>query len=140
MLYDLHNRIKDELLATNQINKVTWGDIFDIDLERKNDYALAHIIYQSANVNGAYNTFQIDIIFADMVTDSANNRMDVLNNLLIVATRIAKSFDGGELYDFGYRIDPNPNLEPFNERFEMNLSGWTLSMTINVPNDISRCN
>ena len=114
MLYELHNRLEAEILATNQINKVSWGDIFDIDLERKNDYALAHIIYQSANTQGAFTSVQIDIIFADLVTDSANNRMDVLNNLLIVATRIVKSFDGGDLYDFGYRINPDSNLEPFN--------------------------
>lgn len=137
--YNFHERLKAYILSTKLINTVTWGDIFDLDLNRKGDYALAHIMYQNQTITTSMNELQIDIILADIVNENLDNTLDVMNAMSVVGTMIAKSLDGGDLYDYNYRINASPTLEPFKERFEMNLAGWTLSMTIQLPNNITRC-
>jgi hypothetical protein len=138
--YDFHKRLSDYILTTGLVNKVTWGDIFDLDIEKRNEYALAHIMYQSITPSISYNTVQVDIILADMVNDSFDNTLDVMNAMAVLGTMLYKSFDGGDLYDFGYRIEAPPTMEVFKERNIMNLAGFSVSMSVTYPNNITRCN
>jgi hypothetical protein len=139
-LSNFHKRLSDYIISTGLIKVVTWGDVFDLDLEKRNQYALAHIMYQNVTVGQAYNTLTIDIILADLVNDNFDNTLDVYNQMHVVGTMITKSIDGGDLYDYGYRLEVQPTLEPFKERFTMNLAGFTLSIGVNIPNNITRCN
>lgn len=138
--YDFHKRLSDYILSTGLINRVTWGDVFDLDIDKRNEYALGHIMYQSIEPRISTNAVTIDIILADMVNDSFDNTLDVFNQMSVVGTMIYKSFEGGDLYDFGYRIEGTPTLEPFKERAEMNLAGFTMSLVVTYPNNVTRCN
>ena len=74
------------------------------------------------------------------VYTSLNTQLGVLNKLIQVLRR-------GELYTGGstlipndpYQLNGDPSLEPFFDRFENELAGWTASLNITIYNDITIC-
>jgi len=45
----------------------------------------------------------------------------------------------GQLHQDGFQLDGSPSLDPFLDRFENNLAGWTATMDIQIWNDIYIC-
>jgi hypothetical protein len=45
----------------------------------------------------------------------------------------------GDLYSSQYALDGNANWEPFYDRFENKVAGWTASFDVLVANDITIC-
>jgi len=45
----------------------------------------------------------------------------------------------GNLYDMGYRLNGNANLEAFSDRFENKIVGWTITFAIETANDMTIC-
>lgn len=147
--YNITTRLREFLESDPFINTVTHGDIFRIDLAKQSIYSIAHIIVNNAIIGERTLTFNVSIVFADLVdiskdetTDVFNgndNEIDVLNQMLVVATRLSNAIQRGELWDYTFQLLGEPNCEPFIERFENNLAGWTLTFDIATPNDITIC-
>ena len=68
-----------------------------------------------------------------------NNEQDILNTQLAVLNRLIQRLRMGELYRDMYQIDSNPTLDPFFDRFENQLAGWSVSMDVLIYNDIYIC-
>jgi hypothetical protein len=68
-----------------------------------------------------------------------NNEQDVLNTQLVVLNKLVQVLRGGDLYTSLYQLDGSPSFEPFMDRFENEVAGWTLSLDVIVPNDITIC-
>ena len=68
-----------------------------------------------------------------------NNEQDVLNTQLVVLNKLVQVLRGGDLYTSMYQLDGSPSFEPFMDRFENEVAGWTLSLDVIVPNDITIC-
>ena len=92
--------------------------------------------------------FDLRIIIADVVDISNkkessdefygnDNLQDVLNSMYVVAQRAAASLYRGDKYRDLFRIEDDPILLPFMDRFQNLLAGWEMTMTITVPNTIS---
>ena len=45
----------------------------------------------------------------------------------------------GNLWDQQFVVETDPTLEPFTERFENLLAGWTMTFDVVVPNDMTIC-
>lgn len=148
--YNITEKLRTFLEADPFINVVTHGDIFRVDLSKQTIYALAHIMVNTATIGERTIQFNVSIIFADLVdiskdetTDIFNgndNEIDVLNQMLVVCTRLTNAIKRGDLFDETFELIGEPTAEPFIERFENNLAGWTLSFDIQAPNEISICN
>jgi hypothetical protein len=67
-----------------------------------------------------------------------DNEIDVLNTTMVILTRIIEVLIRGEL-SRKMEIVGTPNMQPFTERFENYLAGWTATMDIILPNDMSIC-
>jgi hypothetical protein len=68
-----------------------------------------------------------------------DNVQDVLNQQLIVCQRVYESAKRGDLYSDLYQTDGTATCEPFTERFENFLAGWTMTFDVLVPNEMSIC-
>ncbi len=92
----------------------------------------------------AYNervlTFDLSVICMDIVNDSVENEDDVLNTQLAVAIRLIEELKRGSLYNEKFQLNGSPTLEPFTDRFKDKVAGWTVSISIDVQNDITICN
>jgi hypothetical protein len=67
-----------------------------------------------------------------------DNEQDVLNTQLAVSLRMLEIFDRGDNVRT-FRIDGDPTIEPFTERFENYLAGWAVTFDVLVPNDMTIC-
>jgi hypothetical protein len=68
-----------------------------------------------------------------------DNEQDVLNTQLVVLNRAYELMRRGDMYSDLYQVDGNPTCEPFTERFENLLAGWTMTFDVLIPNDMSIC-
>jgi hypothetical protein len=95
-------------------------------------------------------TFNVSLIAMDIVDISKtevtdlfqenNNELDVLNTQHHVLNRCYQQMLHGNLWDQQFVVETDPTLEPFTERFENLLAGWTMTFDVVVPNDMTICN
>ena len=147
--YNLIDTIKAELEAIPFVNTVTQGDIYDVDLAKQTIFPLSHIIVNNATFENNQTRFNVSIIAMDIVDINKedapteyignDNVQDVLNQQLIVCQRVYESAKRGDLYSDLYQTDGTATCEPFTERFENFLAGWTMTFDVLVPNEMSIC-
>jgi len=64
-----------------------------------------------------------------------NNKQDVLNTQFAVVNGLQSALRRGELFSDLYQIDTDYTANMFEDRFENLLAGWTLDISITVPNN-----
>ena len=94
-------------------------------------------------------SFNISVMAMDIVNQSKaetidifrgnDNHQDILNTQLLVINKLVQLLSRGELHTDGYQLDGEPNAEPFVDRFENQLAGWSVTMDILIANDITIC-
>jgi len=147
--YNVTETIKTQLLADINVNTVTTGDITEVDLQKQTIFPLSHIMINNVSQEDGVLRFNVSIMSMDIVDQSKeitvdifegnNNLQDILNTQLSVLNKLTQILRGGTLHFDKYQLDGNPNIEPFYDRFENELAGWTASMDILIYNDISIC-
>ena len=118
------------------INKVTEGDLSEIDLSKQTIFPLAH--FNLGNITQLDNTFQvnIDVIFADIIEDDDSNYIDVWNRTFISASQFV---EGLKRIDNNFVVEGEGLHEPFRDRFVNKLGGFATSIIISVPNETAIC-
>jgi hypothetical protein len=147
--YQLTETIKDQLLADVNINTVTTGDLYDVNLNKQDIFPLAHIIVNNVVQQEQTLNFNISILAMDIVDQSKsptedrfignNNEQDILNTQLSVLNKVIQVLRMGTLYTDKYQLDGDVICEPFYDRWENQVAGWTATMDIMIYNDINIC-
>lgn len=147
--YLLTEAIKNQLLNDVNVNTVTTGDIFDIDISKQSIFPLSHIIINNVTTQEQVLTFNVSVLSMDIVDENKeettdifrgnDNEQDVLNTQLQVLNKLIQVLRKGVLYTDQYQLDGDANCEPFYERFENKLAGWTATFNVFVNNDITIC-
>ena len=147
--YDLLNGLKTHFDSDAIVNTITQGDIFQVDLNKQTIFPLTHIMVNSSTLGDNTMTFNVSILAMDIVDISNvevtdlfqenNNELDVLNTQHAVLNRAYQQMLHGNLWDNKYVIETDPTLEPFTERFENLLAGWTMTFDVVVPNEMTIC-
>lgn len=147
--YAILNTIKSTLEDTNLVTTVTEGDIFRVDLSKQTLFPLSHIMVNNATFESNVIRYNISIIAMDVVDISKDettdifigndNEQDVLNTQVTMLNRVYEKLRRGDYFLNAGIIDGNPSLEPFIERFENNLAGWTMTFDYLVNNDMTVC-
>jgi hypothetical protein len=55
------------------------------------------------------------------------------------ASRLMAKLQRGTLYENKYQLGGSATLDPFVERFENKLAGWSMTFDILIPNDMTIC-
>ena len=147
--YLITQTIKDQLLLDENVNTVTTGDLTEIDLSKQTIFPLSHIIVNSATLNEQVISFSITVLSMDIVDLNKdvvndifvgnNNEQDVLNSQLAVQNRLFGLLRQGTLFNDNYQLVGSPSCEPFYDRFENELAGWSTTFDVQIPNDIYLC-
>lgn len=147
--YNLTDKLKDELLKDPFVNTVTYGNIFEVDLDKQTIFPLSHFIVNNVVDRGQTLLFNISLLCMDSVDESKedtedefignNNEQDVLNTQLAVANRVGAMLKRGDLYKEKYQLDGEISLEPFVDRFDNKVAGWTATFNVVIPNEITIC-
>jgi hypothetical protein len=147
--YQITTAIKDQLYKDIFVNTVSSGDIFEIDLNKQTIFPLSHIIVNNATYNGNTWVFNISVLCMDVVDFSKteqldqfltnDNEQDVLHTQLMVINRLLEVLRRGSLFDDLYQLQGTPNCEPFVDRFENKIAGWTVTFDVMVANEMTSC-
>lgn len=147
--YNVTDKIKTLLEAEPFVNTVTFGSIDDVDLDKQSIFPLSHVIVNNAVVGTKTTSFSISILAMDLVDISNDevtdvfvgndNEQDVLNTQLALLTRVINELQRGDSYSDKYQIQADVTCEPFVDRFENKLAGWTATFNVVVINDMTVC-
>ena len=148
------------------INTVTTGDIFEIDLSKMTLFPLAHIVVNNVSILPHHYLFNVSVLFMDIVDINKdnfsqdnqlfsglkegqlggasilwgnNNEADILNELMYVGTYLTESLRRGELSRNQIKLQEDGQVlcEPFYERSENMLAGWSFTFDIEMRNNIT---
>ena len=102
----------------------------------------------SARLTSNTIVFNVSILSMDIVDYSKelttdifignDNTQDILNEQLIVQARLIKSIATGDLSEY-LELLGEASSEPFSDRFEHTLAGWTITFDVVIPNEMSVC-
>ena len=147
--YLLTDLIKEQLLNDEDVNTVTFGDITQVDLYKQSIFPLSHLIVNSVTSGENVLSFNISILSMDIVDQSKeettdrfvgnDNEQDVFNTQLAVLNKLIQRLRIGTLYRDLYQVVGDVTLEPFKDRFENELAGWTATFDVMIQNDIDIC-
>jgi hypothetical protein len=141
--------LRDYLKANGFINTVSTGDIYDVDLAKQTIYPYVHIIVNNATPKENNLSFNISVLFMDLVDlsksdninvfDNNDNLLDVLNTQLALASKMISDLRRGDLYSNLVQLDGDALCEPFTDRFDNKVAGWAVTFDLIVPNDMTIC-
>jgi len=147
--YTLIDTLRTLLIGSPFVNQVTEGDLYDIDLSKQTIFPLSHIMINNVSILPNVLKANITIIAMDIVDISKSeptslfidntNRQDVLNTQLIMLSRIVAQLTNGETFEDNYQLEGEPSCEPFTDRFENLLAGWTMTFDVLIPNEMTSC-
>lgn len=149
-IFKLTDKIKTELQDNKLINQVTFGDLFEVDLLKKNIFPLAHVGMSAARIGQGVAYVDLSILFLDIVDEQKQEKTDqfygndnehfVLNTMFSAATKTVQELMRGDLYADGFQLEQDDvAIEFFSERFEDKLAGVGLDMTITIKNTLDLC-
>ena len=147
--YNLLDKLKTHFDSDAIVNTITQGDIFKVDLAKQTIFPLIHIMVNSCTIDEQTTTWNVSLIAMDVVDISKtlttdvflgnDNEIDVLNTQHAVLNRVYDIMKRGSLmYDL-FQVEGTATLEPFTERFENYLAGWTMTLDIVTPNEMTIC-
>ena len=147
--YNLLDKLKTHFDADVIVNTVTQGDIFKVDLSKQTIFPLLHIMVNNCTLDSNTTTWNISLIAMDVVDLSKSattnlflgndNEIDVLNTQHAVLNRAYEIIKHGSLaYDL-FMVEGTASLEPFTERFENYMAGWTMTFDVVTPNEMTIC-
>ena len=147
--YLLTETIEQQLLSDVNVNTCSTGDIYDIDMSKMSIYPLSHIIINNVSVQESVLNFNISVLAMDVVDESKkattdifrgnNNEQDVLNTQLQVLNKLIKVLRKGNLYSDQFQLNGDASCEPFYDRFDNKVAGFTATFDVLVNNDITLC-
>lgn len=145
----LLDQLRAEIATIPMVNTITQGALDDIDNYKQSIFPVVHLIVNSVSPSSNTLEFNISIVAMDVVDISKDETVDkfygndneiyVLNTTLAILVRIIDVLRRGSLSDKNIELTGTAALEPFTERFENYLAGWTATVSILVPNEMSIC-
>ena len=147
--YKVIDKVKEVIDAEPFNHEISFGDIADIDLKKQSLFPLAHVMINNATISSNYVTLNITIFFMDLVDISNeqvtdlyrgnDNRQDILNTQLSLATRVMRVMQNADLYRNEFELINDANCEPFTERFDNMLAGWAVTFDIGAKSNMTYC-
>ena len=141
-LYQILDELREFLIQSDFTNKVTFGDISDVDLNKTTNFPLVHIVMNDVVIDENFIDFSLDIIACDILdqskesvpTDSFlgnDNLQDILNAQLKVVTDVTNFFRRNDFANSRFvTMTDTVRATPFLDRFENVLAGWESTITL----------
>jgi len=149
-IFKLTDKIKELLDDNKLVNQVTFGDLFEVDLLKRNIFPLAHVGMTSAQMGQGVAYVEMSVLFLDVVDESKTEQTDqylghdneqfILNSMFAAATKLVQELMRGESYADGFQIESETvSIEFFSERFEDKLAGVGVDFTVAIQNTLNLC-
>lgn len=140
--YEIIDLLKQLIDSNAFTNKITFGELSDVDLNKDTTYPLTHIMMEQAVIQEKTIEYRLNIVAADVVDVidedlgvddfyGNDNTQDVLNTQLKIMTELINALRKLDLVANKYaRINDEPVATPFKDRFDNVIAGWETTITI----------
>jgi hypothetical protein len=148
-VYRVIDAIKVELESNPFCNKVTLGEMTEVDLAKMTTFPLANITMDNVTHSENSFTFQITIVNVDIVEISKDlpadniygndNLIYIWTNQLYVINRLVARLREGNINDYIWQLEGDIQSDFINKEMENMLAGYSTTFNVTIPNDISKC-
>jgi len=148
-IYRVIDTIKDELNSNPFCNKVTLGELTEIDLAKMTMFPLANITLDNVTHKENSLSFQITVTNVDIVDISKDVPVDdiygndnlvyIWTNQLYVINRLVARLRESSINDYIWELDNDPQSDFINKEMENMLAGFQTTINLTIPNDINKC-
>lgn len=153
LYYNTLNYFKTIMKNHPQIAHVTQGDVFSIDDMQFPEYPVGNVLIQDATFGQNTTDYRVQLIVADKHKTLENNSDGRTNKQTIPyygtddvvdihANTLAAINDLTSYTQYkveGFEIFGDITCEPFVDRFDNGLAGWSATFNLTCHNDKNRC-
>ena len=141
--HDIHSKITTHLEASSFVNTVSKGSIFKIDTKKTTMFPLSHIMIDNVAYEGNVLIYNVSVLAMDIVPDH-DGEIDVTdyihNTQLSVLVNLLESVRRGDMWSNNlHLVSDSVTIEPWEDRFENALAGWTASFSLAIANSAVIC-
>lgn len=136
MIYNVLAKVLEILEDDALITTVTDGDLFEVDLSKQTIFPLAHFMLGNITQSDYTISFEMSVMFADVIEEDDSNYRDVWNRTLTSARRFVEFLKRD---DNLFKVEDDVVHEPFRDRFTNKLGGFMTTVNIIVPNETAIC-
>lgn len=145
--YTLIDTLKQLTEDNSFTNKITFGELSDVNLSKDDTFPLLHLMVEEAVIDERTIDYKIVAVAADLVDKvdedlgvedfyGNDNTQDVLNTQLRVLTELTNGLRKLDLVDNSFaRVTDTVSATPFKDRFENEIAGWECSITVKKVNN-----
>lgn len=146
--YELIDLIKKIIDNNEFTNKITFGDLSDVDLNKETTFPLLHLMIDQVTIQPQTMEYRINVIAADIVDKMQydidgvedfygnDNVQDIMATQLKVTTMLVNALRQLDLVDNNFtRLQDEPVATPFKDRFENEIAGWETTITLKKRQD-----
>lgn len=146
--YELIDLIKKIIDNNEFTNKITFGDLSDVDLNKETTFPLLHLMVDQVTIQAQTMEYRINVIAADIVDKvqydiegvedfyGNDNVQDIMATQLQVTTMLVNALRKLDLVDNNFtRLQDEPVATPFKDRFENEIAGWETTITLKKRQD-----
>ncbi len=146
--YELIDLIKKIIDNNEFTNKITFGDLSDVDLNKETTFPLLHLMVDQVTIQPQTMEYRINVIAADIVDKMQydiegvedfygnDNVQDIMATQLKVTTMLVNALRQLDLVDNNFtRLQDEPVATPFKDRFENEIAGWETTITLKKRQD-----
>lgn len=145
--YELIDTLKQLTEGNDFTNKITFGELSDVNLSKEDTFPLLHLMVEEAVIQERTIEYKVVVVAADMVDVidedlgledfyGNDNTQDVLNTQLRVLTELTNGLRKLDLVNNDFaRVSEPVSATPFKDRFENEIAGWESSITIKKVNN-----
>lgn len=117
-----------------------WGDLSDINTINIEGILMYVVPLATELVETNLSKYKMDIYFLDVLDVNVDNRLQLLEDTILVGTDIMKKMGGNTFRkNYSFNVKPASDFSIVNMEFEQRCLGWVISVTIVCYNG-STCN
>jgi hypothetical protein len=140
--YELIDLIKQLVEDNAFTNKITFGEMSDVDLNKDTTFPLLHIMVDQVTIQEKTMEYRLNLVAADIVDVidedlgvddyyGNDNTQDVMNTQLKIMTELVNALRKLDLVGTNFtRMQDEPVATPFKDRFDNVIAGWETSVTL----------
>ena len=140
--YELIDLIKQLVEDNAFTNKITFGEMSDVDLNKDTTFPLLHIMVDQVTIQEKTMEYRLNLVAADVVDVidedlgvddyyGNDNTQDVMNTQLKIMTELINALRKLDLVGTNFtRMQDEPVATPFKDRFDNVIAGWETSVTL----------
>ncbi len=148
--YDVIHKLRELLLEDPSVNTVTYGNIYDLGVEKTNMYPLSHFTVNNVRLTDQTHVFSLTLFCTDIIDYSNetpedkftgnDNIMHIHNTQLAVISRAMLMFKRKDFRDQNIRLIGEPTFEAFKHQFNNDdLAGWFCDFQVEIIQDMNVC-